>query len=183
MLLSNQCVDVSWPHRCRHLSVPKGHCNVTDNCDFDMKHIKYPYISTHSLELRASLCLLCKQKCSEGCESADKMSSSLTSVGHYGWDTNIPCRYCGIFFPHQGPHIPCGWSVKLVDIFLAAINLRFDSQYCLSSFIVFLRGGGGNHSRGKKGNTVFWCWPVPSSPDCFLSLWMTSRWKEDELPK
>lgn len=62
------------------------------------------------------------------------------------------------FFPHQGPHIPCGWSVKLVDIFLAAINLRFDSQYCLSSFIVFLGGKKvvkGYHSGEKKGNTVF----------------------------
>lgn len=57
---------------------------------------------------------------------------------------------------HQGPHIPCGWSVKLVDIFLAPINLWFDSQFRLSSFIVFLNEWQMDSTTGNR-SVVSWC--------------------------
>ena len=74
-----------------------------------------------------------------GDKSAGKtdMSPSLSSTLHNGY-----VMYCRAHtFWHlfdQGLLIPPGWLVKLVDIFLAPINLRFDSQYSLSLYVVFL---------------------------------------------
>lgn len=55
--------------------------------------------------------------------------------------TDIPAS----FFPLRGLHIPGGWSVKLVDIFLVPINLWFDSLflavffYCLPQTVEMRR--------------------------------------------
>lgn len=62
----------------------QGACIFNNNTDFDMKHITHPYIYTYSNTHTRSLCLLCVHKCFEGEQSAEKMSSSLSSGGHYG---------------------------------------------------------------------------------------------------
>lgn len=119
-------VSVIW---CQHLPVPR---EITS--PITILALTPGTTHTHTL----SVLVLCTYKCFEGDQSADKMSSSLTSGGHYRKEANTLDRYAGIlFFSLRGLCIPGGWSVKLVDIFLVPINLWFDSlflavfSYCL----------------------------------------------------
>lgn len=84
---------------------PTGDYISNNNTRSDTRQHTHTQGNTHT----HSVLVLCTYKCFEGDQSADKMSSSLTSGGHYRKEANTLDRYAGIlFFSLRGLRIPGG---------------------------------------------------------------------------